>query len=275
MTIRRFVRSRCCTPYVLALALMLILLPTAASALTILDWLSDPNLLGSAFNGPSWDAWRALLAAAFGLPLTPEQLSVFQACSRRAVAPARQVLELWIAAGRRAGKSRVAAALAVYTAASRDYTACCAPGEVAVVMIIAADRRQARVVFRYVKALLNSMPMLRELIVGETRDTITLSTGACLEIATFSFRAVRGYSLGAVIADEAAFWPDIEGSGGNPAGEIIAALRPALSTIPGAMLVVISSTYSRRGVFFETFDRFEGVDGSPILTYRAASPAPS
>lgn len=266
MTFRPFVR-RWAAP-VLVFALVVVCWPIAASALDILDWMRDPQLFGGSFAGPSWSAWRAVLATAFGLPLTPEQFDVARAVTRRSLTTLRAYAELWIAAGRRAGKSRICAALGVFIAASRDYTSCCAPGEVAMVMILAGDRKQARVIFRYVRALLDSAPLLRALVVSETRESITLSTGACIEIHVSSYRSTRGYSCAAVICDEAAFWPDVDGSA-NPAAEVITALRPALITIPDSLLVVISSVYSRRGIFYETFRLHEGADDSPVLTCRA------
>ena len=40
--------------------------------MTILEALDDPNLLGAAFTGDSWSAWRAFLAATFfGAPPFP------------------------------------------------------------------------------------------------------------------------------------------------------------------------------------------------------------
>ena len=44
-----------------------------------------------------------------------------------------------------------------------------APGERAVVMIIAADRRQARVILRYVKGIIQASPMLKSLLEVERR----------------------------------------------------------------------------------------------------------
>jgi hypothetical protein len=39
--------------------------------MNILDAIDDPNLLGlSIRDAESWKSWRALLAAAFGLPLS-------------------------------------------------------------------------------------------------------------------------------------------------------------------------------------------------------------
>jgi hypothetical protein len=37
----------------------------------------DPELLGSALAGPTWEAWRAILLAAMGEPLTKDELTTF------------------------------------------------------------------------------------------------------------------------------------------------------------------------------------------------------
>jgi hypothetical protein len=75
-----------------------------------------------------------------------------------------------------------------------------------VVSVIAADRRQARVIKRYTAAMLRSLPMLTALIEKETREAIQLSNGIDIEVHTASFRAVRGYTIVAALLDECAFW---------------------------------------------------------------------
>jgi hypothetical protein len=47
--------------------------------MTMLDALADPNLLGAVFpDAKTWAAWRAFLAALFGLPMPAEQMAVYQ-----------------------------------------------------------------------------------------------------------------------------------------------------------------------------------------------------
>ena len=36
------------------------------------------RVLGETFGGESWSAWRTVLSAAFGLPLTDDQLQLFK-----------------------------------------------------------------------------------------------------------------------------------------------------------------------------------------------------
>ena len=121
-----------------------------------LDVLTDPNLFGRWFHGESWGAWKAFLASLFALPMSEDQLAVYRAATGRQAAPAAPAREAWVVVGRRGGKSRMAAAIAVYLGAFRSYEDVLAPGEVGTIMIIAADRKQARTVLRYVRALLES-----------------------------------------------------------------------------------------------------------------------
>ncbi len=78
--------------------------------------------------------------------------------------PAR---EAWLVCGRRAGKSFVLALVAVFLAGFKDWRPYLGPGERGTVMIIAADRKQARVIMRYVKGLLDTVSMLAQLIEAE------------------------------------------------------------------------------------------------------------
>ena len=55
---------------------------------------------------------------------------------------------------------------------------------------------------------------------------------------------MRGYTIVAALLDELAFWLGEDSS--NPDFEIITAIRPAMSTIPNAMLLCASSPYAGR-----------------------------
>ena len=101
------------------------------------------------------------------------------------------------------------------------------------------DRRQARVIMRYAEALLEGVPMLARLITRKTADAVDLSNGVTLEVHTCSFRTVRGYTIVAALLDELAFWRTDDSA--NPDTEILNALRPAMATVPGAMLLAASS----------------------------------
>ena len=83
---------------------------------TLRKALEDPELLGSALAGPTWHAWRSLLLAAMGEPLNPDELEVFTRFTGCTAPPPQRVDELWCCVGRRGGKSRAMAVLAIYLA---------------------------------------------------------------------------------------------------------------------------------------------------------------
>lgn len=226
--------------------------------------MTDPALLGAHFGGESWAAWRALYAGFYALPMDDAELSIFCALTGLQAAPEAPATELWVPVGRRGGKSNGAAGLAVFEACFFDHSDKLAPGEVATVMVVAADRKQARQVFRYIRGLLRSNPMLERMIVRETAEEIELNNRTVIEVMTASHRSIRGYSVSCAILDEVAFW---HSEGANPDAEIIAALRPALATLDGK-LVALSSPYARRGVLWDAYRRYYGKPG-PVLVAKA------
>lgn len=68
--------------------------------------------------------------------------------------------------------------------------------------------------------------------------------------------------------DELAFWPTDE-TAAEPDREILAALRPAMSTIPDALLLCLSSPYARRGELYRAHAEHYGRDGDPVLVVQA------
>ena len=229
---------------------------------TLRKALEDPELLGSALAGPTWHAWRALLVAAMGEALTPDELGTFKTFTGRDAPPSQRVDELWCCVGRRGGKSRAMAVLAVYLAGLCDYTDKLAKGEKGVVLLIAPDKKQAKVLLDYAEGTLQSTPMLSQLLEARTAETLTLTTGIVLEVRSASFRRIRGLTCVAVLGDEVAFWMSDDSV--NPDIEILNAARPALATTQGP-LICISSPYARRGALWEAHKRHYGPDGDPAI----------
>jgi hypothetical protein len=214
-------------------------------------------VLGSAFAGETWATWKAVLKAAHALELTDEERAVVAELTKRQVLPAAPVRELWLLLGRRSGKSIIAALLAVWATCCRSYTL--APGEVGVFVVVAADRKQARVVKRYISGLLRAHPALEALVERETAEAIWLTSGLCIEIHTCSWKTLRGYTCIGSAIDEVAFW-DSEGS--NPDHEVLVALRAAMASVPSAMLIALTSVYARRGEVWRMYSKHFGRDES-------------
>jgi hypothetical protein len=237
----------------------------AGAILSIIDVCQDPDLFGPWFKGQSWAAWFVFLRVMFGLPLDEVGLALFQQCTGRSAPSPSGYLEASLVIGRRGGKSLILALIAAYLACFHNWSQYLTTGERGVVMVIAADRRQATVIFRYLRAFL-SVPLLKGMIERETADTIQLSNSIDVEIVTASFRTVRGRTVVAALCDELAYWMGDDSA--NPDVEIIAALEPAMATIPRAVMLKASSPYSRRGALWDDHRKNFGKDDSAMLVWQ-------
>jgi hypothetical protein len=167
--------------------------------------LVDHHLLGAALGDPtSWSVWLAVLRAAFALRMSNEDERLFTEVAGQRDLPHQRVRELWAIVGRRAGKSRIAAALAVYQACFLKHQL--ARGEVGYVLVLEPSQPQATVVFNYALAFLQTSPVLRQEVESVTAHEIRLKNGLVIAVHPNSFRSVRGRTLVAVIFDEVAFW---------------------------------------------------------------------
>ncbi len=156
------------------------------------------------------------------------------------------------------GKSFILALVAVFLGVFRDWSTYLAPGERGVVKLLACDKRQAKVIYRYCRALLIGVPAIAPLVEREApaEGEIDLTTGITIEVQTANYRSVRGYTIVGALCDELAFWRD--DSSANPDSEVLAALRPAMATVPGALLLCASSPYRRAGALWDAYHQHWG-----------------
>ena len=231
--------------------------------------LSDPDLFGAILAGESWAPWRVLLIAAMGEALDDDERAIFKSLTGRTKEPGERVDEAWFIKGRRAGGTRAAAVLAAYVAGLCDHSDALAPGERATLPIMSASVWQAGRALQYLDGIFTTVPALKALVIGQTADSIALSTRVDIECAAASFRTIRGGTAVAIIADEVAFWRNENAA--NPDSEILSAARPALATT-GGPLVCISSPYARRGELWNAYKRDFGAKGDRlVLVAKAAS----
>jgi hypothetical protein len=228
----------------------------------------------------TWIAWRVFLAAAFGLPCPEEHADcpypgipsaldvprgaaalspgmtnreIFEACTGRTEWPDVQAKIVSLIVGRRGGKSYITAIIGIFLACCRRYRLNL--GTKGMVMILARDREQAGVIRGYVLAFLRAIPELSGMLKGEpTQKLIELTNGITIEIRAVSDGGTRGYTVVGALMDEIAFWPT-DSNSARQDRKIIRALRPAMFGIKGAMIVMLSSPYAKRGEFFETWRR--------------------
>lgn len=251
---------------------------------SIVDALHDRTSLGGlpVFHDlTSWGAWLTFLRATYGLPLTPAEVPVFcQHTGRSTYAPPPggwpEVLAI---TGRQSGKSRVAALIASYEAATAPRQA---DGTEVYALLVAQDHRGAmRTLGRYAVAPFELVPALRRLVpaaaplrgllrrITQREDAVTLTNG--LVIASYPCRpaAVRGLRAQVAVCDELAFFRSSEG---NPIDtEMLRALRPALATTRGK-LIVLSSPHGQSGALWELHRQHYGRDDATTLVWQASAP---
>jgi phage terminase large subunit-like protein len=110
----------------------------------IIQAFEDSKIFGSLIRDQkSWANWKAALKAIFALPMTAEEVEVYQKFTGRGTAPESPFKEVFLIIGRRRGKSFISALIAVFLAVFKDWRKHLRPGEIGYVMCIASDRKQA------------------------------------------------------------------------------------------------------------------------------------
>jgi hypothetical protein len=243
---------------------------SAQRTANIIDFISDPALLGPHFSGPSWDRWRAVLKAAFALPMTRRERVAFAEVAGDRSPPRHRVKELICCVGRGGGKNSIGGALATYIATTGDFTRL-RPGEAATVICLATDKSQAAIAFNYARALLEETPLLSPLIRRVDGDRITLRNGAEIRVVTNNTRAPRGLTIPAAIEDESAQWYGADYASTHQDVEVDNAVSPGLMRFPDSLKIVISSTHRRAGLLYDKFAKHYGKDDDDVLVVLGTS----
>jgi len=229
--------------------------------LTILDAIEDPNILGDGLAPAQIAALRAL----YGIPMPDDQAGIARECLGRAWQPGTEYNEAAFICGRRSGKSdKLAANIAIYEAFFRDHNL--SPGETGIVLLLAQNMRQAKVVKGYIEGKIENSPVLSRHVVSKRAQELELDNRITIAIHPASFRAIRGLSVVCCICDEIAFWWTEEGYA-NPDTEVIRAVRPSMATFPHGKLILVSSPYAMTGVLWEMWQARN--DDPDVLVWKA------
>jgi len=211
----------------------------------------------------TWKNWYSTLKAIYGLEMDSEEEQFYQEHTKRKSVQEGGFSESYFVAGRRSGKSKIAALIATYEGIYGNWEKYLSKGEKAYIFLLCVDKLQSRVLFDYVCGYLESFP---EIVKKITAQEIFLNNGIIISIKTASFRGVRGYGCACIVADELNFWRDSETSR-NPASEIITALLPTL--YPESKLIGLSSPYAKFGYFYQTYKENYGNEESETLVIQA------
>lgn len=239
--------------------------------MNIIEAISDSQLFGPLFKDlETWRGWMVFLRGLFALPIegaADRKLYREGTGLQRFVQPSSPSSEAYVIVGRRGGKSFISSLIAVFLGCFHDWRPYLTKGEQAYIFLIANDRFQARNLKSYISGILESQPLLKRMVLKDLTWEIHLQNQVVISIKTASYRTVRGYSVACCILEELAFWRSEEFA--NPDREIIAALRPSMSTIPGSLLLGISTPYSRSGVLYDAHKRYYGKSSSGPLVWQA------
>jgi hypothetical protein len=237
--------------------------------LDIIAAMDHERLFQPWFPGSSWDGWRTILRAAFGLPMSEQERAFFHQVAEREP-PKRRVRSMFVVAGRRAGKDSVASLIVAHAATFFDPRGRLRPGEKSLCALLACDRTQAQIVLGYVRSYFERIPPLAGMVTRETADGFELSNNVDVAISTNSFRNVRGRPILCAVLDECAFYRDETTS--NADEELFRALVPGTVTLADdAMIIGISTPYAKRGLLYRQFKAHYGKDGDDVLVIRAPS----
>jgi hypothetical protein len=180
--------------------------------------------------------------------------------------------------GRGGGKDSNIAFLASYAAMSfNPRTARLRPGELIYIVCIACDRDQANIAFSMIHGFFENIPTLKALLkrVDLRNSTIKLKNRIVIQVSTNSYRTVRGRGILFACLDEAGFFRSdtgtVSGTAANPAEEVVAALAPGLARVANSMMVMISSAYTRSGVFYDRWKQYFGTDDNNTLVVRGST----
>jgi len=233
--------------------------------LNIIESIHDKNIFKPLFKDLStWRAWEVYLRTLEGLPIEDgKDRALFKACTELSKPPVQRYRESFVICGRRSGKSYISSIIASYLAAFKDWTPFLSPGEKGWIFIVANDKSQARIIKNYISGIFNSNRMLRNLVEKDLAWEIELKNGVIVSVKTSNYRTLRGFTVLCCILEEIAFYRSEESA--NPDKEILAAVRPALATIPDSLLLGISTPYSRAGVLYEQFSKYFGKVGGPLI----------
>ncbi len=219
----------------------------------------------------SWSSWFACGRVVYGLPVhNPRALRLIKECTGRDISKLSKngytTVILFI--GRRGGKSKMSAGMAINEALFSGREKFLSSGERGLVSVISPSRFQSKIVLGYISGALHGSEILESQIVREDRESILLNNGVMIQILTGDFKSSRGFTQLCVIVEELNFFCISEESRVKNAAELVNSIRPSLLTT-GGKLICISTKYRKSGWGFRQWQKYYGKDNDRTLVWTA------
>jgi hypothetical protein len=237
---------------------------------------ADPNYFGNVFAGESYWTWKVAGKLLDGIQLTEErEIALFERCTGRPYnrQAARAVRRLIMLVGRRGGKDRFESAVGIWRAAlCQNWKRHISAGEGAVVILIGADKQQAKILRKYCHGLLEA-PRLAAEDIRQTDTVIEFRNGGSLEIVANDADLVRGRSAIAILGTEAAHWK-VDDDSLSSDEEVVTGLLPSMAMCPdcpGGLLIMASSIYRKRGYMWRKYREVHGNSDTDEVCWFAPS----
>jgi hypothetical protein len=228
----------------------------------IIEAIKRRDIFGHFMRGKKFAAWAVFLKAIYNLEMTSDEDEIYKKCTGRA-RYSDEFQECYALVGRRGWKSSVSALIACWEALFSGQAEELTPGENGYIFLIATDRKQAQIVLSYVRAILKNF---EDEIEKDLTWEIHLRNQVIISIKPATYRASRGFTTLAIVADELCFWRDETSA--NPAEEVISSILPGLKE--SGRLIGLSTPYSRTGYLFELYEENYKQE-SPILIWHAST----
>ena len=206
---------------------------------------SDPQLL----NEPISRAWAVAYNAADRIPpRDDEERAIWRAISGQEVFEPRDVHQLVLVKGRRAGGTKTACKRICWRIHTAGYERFVSKGERLHAIITAQDKDTAREIKSYFEGFYTNSDVLAAEVLDIFRDRILLRNGFVISVKTCSFRAPRGIAVPLALLDEIGIWRT---EGSNIDREVLRAITPAMVQFPGRELILAGTPWVGEGLLKE------------------------
>lgn len=166
--------------------------------------------------------------------------------------------EAWLIFGRRTGKTdAIASTVVAYEAVLGGHERFLRPRQQGLCFQIAQDLRMARNSLHFVRAVLETSPLMEKEITQITADRIDLRNRFTIACVPATLKSVRGYASPMGVMDEVGVWYQ-EASSANPDYEIYSALSPGQMQFPDRRIIGISSPWNKAGLLYQYYEAGTG-----------------